>query len=56
MKGELIRQLTDGKWDVANVAGVDEQNRRVYFTAGFSSPMNRKCFRFHWTGQSSATF
>ena len=44
MKGELIRQLTDGKWDVANVAGVDEQNRRVYFTAGFSSPMNREVF------------
>ncbi|MCX6288133.1 MAG: S9 family peptidase [Bacteroidetes bacterium] len=44
MTGELIRQLTDGKWDVARVAGMDEPNRRVFFTAGFSSPMNREVF------------
>ncbi len=44
MEGEMIRQLTDGKWDVANVSGVDEKNRLVFFTAGFSSPMNREVF------------
>jgi len=44
MEGELIRPLTDGKWDVANVSGVDEKNRLVFFTAGFSSPLNREVF------------
>ncbi|MCX6285078.1 MAG: S9 family peptidase [Bacteroidetes bacterium] len=44
MTGELIRQLTDGKWDVARVAGVDEPNRRVFFTAGYSSPLDREVF------------
>jgi len=44
MTGELVRQLTDGKWDVSGVSGVDEKNRKVYFTAGFSSPMNREVF------------
>lgn len=44
MKGEMVRQLTDGTWDVARVAGVDEQNRRMFFTAGVSSPMNREVF------------
>ena len=42
--GKLIRQITDGSWDVANVQGVDENKRLVYFTAGCSSPMNREVF------------
>ena len=44
MDGRLIRQLTEGSWDVASVSGVDETNRKVYFTAGFSSPVNREVF------------
>lgn len=44
MNGEIIRQLTEGNWDVAKVCGIDEKTRKVYFTAGFSSPMNREVF------------
>ena len=44
MNGKLIRQVTDGKWDVANVFGLDEAKRLVYYTAGYSSPMNREVF------------
>jgi dipeptidyl-peptidase 4 len=39
--GTLVRQLTDGKWDVESVAGVDELNGRVYFTAATSSPLEK---------------
>ena len=44
IEGKLIRQLTDGPWDVASVSGVDENKRLVYYTAGYSSPLNREVF------------
>jgi len=44
MNGKMIRQITDGKWDVAIVFGLDEVKRLVYYTAGYSSPMNREVF------------
>ena len=44
LDGGLLRQLTKGGWDVDNVAGADEGNGVVYFTAGVSSPMDRDLF------------
>ena len=35
-------QLTSGKWDVADVLGYDRANGLVYFSAGYSSPVNRE--------------
>ncbi|HEU4932613.1 MAG TPA: S9 family peptidase [Pyrinomonadaceae bacterium] len=31
--GKLLRQITDGKWEVRSVEGVDEANGFIYFTA-----------------------
>jgi dipeptidyl-peptidase-4 len=31
--GKLLRQITDGKWEVRTIEGVDEQNGFIYFTA-----------------------
>ena len=30
--GKLLRQVTDGKWEVRTIEGVDEQNGLIYFT------------------------
>ena len=30
--GKLLRQVTDGKWEVRSIQGVDEQNGFIYFT------------------------
>jgi dipeptidyl-peptidase-4 len=50
LKGELIRQLTEGKWDVLHLSGIDQKNRLAYFTAAYSSPMNREVFRVSLDG------
>jgi dipeptidyl-peptidase 4 len=47
--GHLIRQLTAGNWVVDNfrkraVMGIDEKNRRVYFTATEKSPTERHLY------------
>jgi len=31
--GKLLRQVTDGKWEVRTIEGVDEQSGFIYFTA-----------------------
>ncbi|HEY0430465.1 MAG TPA: DPP IV N-terminal domain-containing protein, partial [Pyrinomonadaceae bacterium] len=31
--GKMLRQITDGKWEVRSIEGVDEENGYIYFTA-----------------------
>ena len=31
--GKMLRQITDGRWEVRSVEGVDEENGYIYFTA-----------------------
>lgn len=40
-EGELVQQLTRGKWDVTDIEGYDEKRKKVYFQAAYSSPLNR---------------
>ncbi len=42
--GGLVRQLTDGDWLVDGVAGVDEENGRVYFTGTLNGPTERRLY------------
>ncbi|MCX6245407.1 MAG: S9 family peptidase [Bacteroidetes bacterium] len=44
IKGELIRQLTKGPWEVADVLGIDEKKGKVYFTSSETSPLERNLY------------
>lgn len=50
LQGNQVSQLTQGKWDVDNLAGVDEQRGVVYFTAGISSPRDRDLYSVRLDG------
>ena len=41
LEGKLVRQLTQGEWDVDRLLAVDEKSGRVYFSASVVSPMDR---------------
>jgi dipeptidyl-peptidase-4 len=51
MDGRLVRQLTEGKWDVERIAGVDEERRIVYFTASVTSPLERDLYSVNLDGK-----
>lgn len=51
MDGKQQVQLTKGKYDVAEVNGVDEANRRVYYTVAFPTPMDRNLFVTDFDGK-----
>ena len=43
--GTLVRQITEGEWEVSDFHGVDEENGFVYFTATAASPTERHLYR-----------
>jgi dipeptidyl-peptidase-4 len=52
--GKLIRQLTRGEWMVTEMAGVDQDNRVVYFSGTKSSPLERHLYAVSLDGSEPA--
>lgn len=44
MQGRLVRQLTDGDWELTEFYGVDEKRRQAYFQAARLSPLQREVY------------
>ena len=44
LDGKLIRQITQGHWDVERLNGVDEASGTLFFTAAVVSPLNREVY------------
>jgi len=51
LKGKLIRQLTQGRWPVDQLLGVDEARGVVYFTAAVTSPLERDVYAVNLNGK-----
>jgi len=45
LDGELIRRLTDGRWSVDELVGLDEELGLFYFTAAEVSPLEKQLYR-----------
>jgi len=52
--GKLIRQVTDGKWEVRSLSGVDETNGLVYFSGTEHSPIATHAYRIKLDGTGLA--
>ena len=48
--GKLLRQITDGKWEVRSIEGVDEANGFIYFTATEHSHIAPHGYRIKFDG------
>jgi dipeptidyl-peptidase 4 len=44
LDGTLVKQLTQGKWDVTALKGIDETNKLVYYISAEDSPLNRDLY------------
>jgi len=51
MNGRLVRQLTDGAFDVTDFYGVDEERERIYFQAADESPLTRNIYFVNFEGE-----
>jgi dipeptidyl-peptidase-4 len=52
-KNKELTQLTRGGWDVDQMTGVDQANKCVYFTAGVTTPLERKLYKVDWNGKET---
>jgi dipeptidyl-peptidase-4 len=52
--GSLIRQLTDGRWDVRTLYGVDNAQRWIYFDAGARRHIDTDIYRVGFDGGAPA--
>jgi dipeptidyl-peptidase-4 len=52
-KSKELTQLTNGSWDVDQMMGVDEANKCIYFTAGVTTPLERKLYKANWNGKET---
>ena len=51
MSGELIRQVTQGNWEVTNYLGYNENNERIYYISTEDSPLERHLYSIDITGK-----
>ncbi len=51
-KSKKLTLLTDGKYDIESLIGIDERKQLVYYTAAEQSPMERKLYSVNFNGKS----
>lgn len=44
LNGQEIAQLTKGNWEVVDFYGVDQKNKKLFFSAAIESPMEREIY------------
>ncbi|HMJ61982.1 MAG TPA: DPP IV N-terminal domain-containing protein, partial [Bryobacteraceae bacterium] len=49
-KGQMLQQLTSGNWEVRSVAGVDEAQRKVFFTSSEQGPLENQLYSVGFDG------
>lgn len=53
MDGKIKTQITKGSYEVTEVNGVDEANKRIYFTMAYPRPMDRNAFVTDFSGKKT---
>ena len=52
--GKLRKRLTEGNWEVTELAGVDESRQKVYFVSSEASPLERQLYSVKLSGKDRA--
>ena len=52
LQGRLVRQLTNGPWDVRDFLGVDPKNKKLYYTSAEDSPMENHLYSIGLNGRN----
>ena len=57
LDGKQLARLTEGNWEVTDIAGVDEDRKIVYYVSSEASPLERHLYsvRFDGTGRTKLT-
>lgn len=51
LQGNLVKQITSGNYEVAQVKGINEKSGIIYFTAHYTSPINTDLMMANYKGR-----
>ena len=51
LEGQQRKRLTEGNWEVTEVAGIDEAHQKVYFVSTEASPLDRELYSVKLNGK-----
>jgi dipeptidyl-peptidase 4 len=51
--GKTVKQITKGNYEITDVNGVDEANKRIFFTMAYPRPMDRNLFVTDFAGKKT---
>lgn len=51
LDGSKVNLITSGKWEVTDVLGIDQKNKKVYFQSAEASPMERNIYVVGFDGK-----
>ena len=49
--GKLINRITEGKWDVLDMKGINEKTHTIYYLSSEVSPTDRELYSVNWDGK-----
>ncbi|WP_373521768.1 S9 family peptidase [Aquiflexum sp.] len=50
-QGKLIRQVTNGNWEVSDLVGLDEKSKKIYYISTENSPLERNLYVINMDGK-----
>ena len=53
MDGKLVRQLTEGNWDITKFYGFQAQSDKVFYQSAETSPLDRQIYQVNLKGKKS---
>jgi dipeptidyl-peptidase 4 len=53
LDGKVKQQISKGMYDLANVNGVDEKNKLIYYTMAYPGPLDRNVFVTDFSGKKT---
>ena len=51
MQGKMVKQVTNGGWEVCNVCGVDTKNQKIYYTSREDGAVNKSLYMTGFDGK-----
>ena len=51
LEGQQRKRITEGNWEVTDLAGVDESQQKVYFVSTEASPLDRELYSIKLNGK-----
>lgn len=55
LQGNLVRQITNGTFDVKAICGIDEKKGNIYYTSHESSPINTDLYMIDFKGKKKVS-